>query len=104
MVPFLSVGCLLPARYLCLILGLWLHLCETSWGQLEPSKQVVGANPTNREEKKSSLASENIKPTETPKKSSVVVRHLEKMQDVYKVAETVHFTILHDQHKPLVEK
>jgi hypothetical protein len=94
----------LPARIIiCIVLGLWLHT-ETSWGQSEPAKQVVGANPTGREEKKGSLTIDDKGPAETQKKSSVVVRHLDKKQDGYKVAETTHFRILHDQGKPIVEK
>jgi hypothetical protein len=82
---------------LCLLLG------DISWSQTQPSQQVAAANPTKREEKKAPLTPEEAKPAETPKKS-VIVRHLDKKQDGYNVAETKHFRILHDQKKPIVEK
>ena len=103
----------MPARFLfCLGLGLALHLSERSLAQTEPVQQgatpqqsvPVGANPTGRDEKKGSLTIADVKPGEAPKKSSVVVRHLDKTQDGYKIAETAHFRILHDQGKPVVEK
>jgi len=75
-----------------------------SLGQTPPDQRVLSANPTTREDKKGSLKLEDSKSIPEPKKSSVVVRHLEKMQDGYKVAETAHFRILHDQDKTLVEK
>jgi len=105
----------LPARFLfSLAVGLFLHLSERSWAQTAPVQQgigatpqqtvPVGANPTGRDEKKGSLNIADVKPGEAPKKSSVVVRHLDKTQDGYKIAETAHFRILHDQDKSMVEK
>jgi hypothetical protein len=65
---------------------------------------VVGAKPTAPEEKKDALEIEKINAPQGEKKSSVVVRHLEKKEDGYQVAETTHFRILHDQGKAIVEK
>src|SRR5438552_6902385 len=95
--------CILPTRAaLCVVLALVLCLPAASLSQSQTGKQVVAANPTSRDEKKGSLTSADVKPAETPKKSSVV-RHLDRKQDGYKVAETMHFRILHDQAKPIVE-
>jgi hypothetical protein len=65
---------------------------------------ILSANPPKVEEQKESLNFKDIKPAEVPKKSSVVVRHLDKTQGGLKVAETTHFRILHEQGKPLVDK
>jgi hypothetical protein len=81
-----------------------LQFFTVAWAQSEPAKQVVAANPTERTLKKDLLTIEDVKPYEVPKKSSVVVRHLDKKQDGYKVSETAHFRILHDESKRTVEK
>jgi hypothetical protein len=94
---------------LCLILGLFLFSPKECFGQSPPGSpragsQFAAANPTNREEKKDSLASKDIKPPESGQKTSVVVRHLDVKQDGLKVAETAHFRILHDQERVVVNK
>jgi hypothetical protein len=88
----------------CFVVPLALYLSATSRAQSEPAKQVVAANPTDRPVKRGPLTIEDAKPLEVPKKSSVVVRHLDKKQDGYKVAETAHFRILHDESKRIVDK
>jgi hypothetical protein len=94
----------LPARLtFCLVLAASFLLSPTSNGQTEPHKQTAAANPTNREENNGLRAREQVRPVE-PTKPSVSVRHLEKKQDGFQVAETAHFRILHDQEKPIVEK
>ena len=131
-VPLLKLGgCLVPARFFCCVVAVLLACADTSWGQNQQevgktppsppfvrggersptpvSPPFVGGgersfNPTSSAEKKVPLTSADIKPVETPKKSTVVVRHLEKKHDGYKVAETTHFRILHDQNKRLVDK
>ena len=65
---------------------------------------LTAANPPSRDEKKTPLSLEEIKPIKIDQKSSVVVRHLDKMQNGLNVAETSHFRILHEQNKPVVEK
>jgi len=46
----------------------------------------------------------DFKSADATKKSALEVRHLEKKVDAWKVAETQHFRILHDQPKELVER
>jgi len=82
------------------VLGCFL-LCEITFGQTAPTKQTVSANPTERPDKGKLSATPLDK---APKKSTIEVRHLEKLVDGLKVAETAHFRVLHDQKLPIVEK
>ena len=79
-----------------LILGLWIGSSGTSWGQIN---SVLNPDPAVRTEKK--VSGEDISPVESPKKSNVVVRYLQKKHDRMKVAETTHFRILEIPDRPL---
>ena len=91
----------MPARLLLLVIGLF-PLLQMSPGRADSGQQVLSANPANRDEKKE--VKEEARPVETTKKTAFVVRHLDKKQDGFQIAETSHFRILHDEKKPIVEK
>ncbi len=100
------------------VLGISFVCAASAWGQSPQSKHGSGeaadpaltkgkelsANPAATPERKLSLSPAEVKPGKEPKRTTIVVRHLDKKQAGYKVAETAHFRILHDQGKKLVNK